>query len=199
MESNNNRHDLKPLIIRNICGAWAFLLTLKVVGVIHMSWPMVLSVIVWGVVATAAVIFMLGRVSKRITEWIRRQKIARTLRKAMEGMTLNSIGPIYGVKRQQGEKNRSFKRRILKAARTVDTVNVQKKPTPATGLRLDTVAQKHGLKRRHGETDEHLQNRLRDVAIKELEKKADNLFRPTDNIKPHSYYANQKGGTGNGV
>lgn len=198
MEGNNNRNDLAWLAFR-ICCLWISLLILKAYGVIRMSWPVVLAGIVWAPAAVVAALLMAGRASKRISEWLRRRKIARTLRKAMEGMTLNSIGPIYGVKRQQGEKNRSFKRRILKAARTVDTVNVQKKPTPATGLRLDTVAQKHGLKRRHGETDEQLQNRLRDVAIKELEKKADNLFKPADNMKPHSYYANQKGGTGNGV
>lgn len=60
-----------------------------------------------------------------------RQKIARTLRSSMEGLTLNSVGPIYGVKRQPGENNRSYKRRILRAARTADTVNVPLNPAAA--------------------------------------------------------------------
>lgn len=169
MKYNNNRHNLELLIMRNLCGVWAFLLTLKVVGVIRMSWPMVLSIIVLGAMATAAAIFLLGRARKNILEWLRRRKIARTLREAMEGMTLNSIGPIYGVKRQQGEKNRSFKSRILKAARTVDTVNVQNTPKPATGHNLDKIASKHGLCRRPHEADAQLQSRIRAAVMKELE------------------------------
>lgn len=69
---------------------------------------------------------------RELREAYRRHKIARTLWEAMEGLTLNSVGPIYGVKRQPGEKNAPYKRRILKAAQTVDTVNIGRAPdTPA--------------------------------------------------------------------
>lgn len=169
MESNNNRHDLAWLAFRICCCSWIPLLILKAYGVIRLSWPVVLAGIVWAPAAVVAALLMAGRASKRISEWIRRRKIARTLREAMEGMTLNSVGPIYGVKRQQGEKNRPFKRRILKAARTVDTVNVQNTPKPATGHNLDKIASKHGLCRGPHETDTQLQSRIRAAVMKELE------------------------------
>lgn len=72
----------------------------------------------------------------KFKEWQRRRKTARTLREAMEGLTLNNIGSIYGVKRQEEEKNREYKRRILKAARTVDTVNMYNMPQAATEKKL---------------------------------------------------------------
>lgn len=86
----------------------------------------------------------------------------------MEGLTLNSIGPIYGVRRQQGEKNQSYKRRILKAARTLDTVNMQAALKPATGQSLDNIARKYSLRRFKGETDKHLQERIRQAALEKL-------------------------------
>lgn len=96
-----------------------------------------------------------------IKDWIRRRKIARTLWEAMEGLTLNNVGPIYGIRRQPGEKNKSYKRRILRAARTLDTVNVQNAPQPATGQKLDAIAEKYGIYRGEKETDEQLQERLK--------------------------------------
>lgn len=55
-----------------------------------------------------------------LKEWMRRRKIVRTLKSAMHGLTLNSIGPLYGCKRKSGEDNRSFEKRILKTAMTSD-------------------------------------------------------------------------------
>ena len=54
----------------------------------------------------------------------------------MHGMTLNSIGPIYGCHRKTGESNWKYERRILKAHMTSDKlwlvkgakVNVEVKP-----------------------------------------------------------------------
>lgn len=84
---------------------------------------------------------------RRIWEVRRRKKIARTVWDAMEGLTLNSVGPIYGVKRQPGENNRSYKRRILRAARTVDTVNV---PLGQAGARIPNTkgVPAHGVQNR---------------------------------------------------
>lgn len=48
-------------------------------------------------------------------EWLLRRKTARNLKEAMHGMTLNSIGALYGCTREKGEGNRSYERRILKA------------------------------------------------------------------------------------
>lgn len=155
---------------------WAALIVGKVTGVILWSWKAVILAALWipflslSLFLTAAGVFILiGRTQKRIREWKRRRKISRTLWEAMDGMTLNSIGPIYGVRRQQGEKNRDYKRRILKAARTVDTVNVQSPPKPATGHNLDKIASKHGLSRRPHETDTQLQSRIRAAVMKALE------------------------------
>ena len=39
-----------------------------------------------------------------------------TLKSAMHGMTLNTIGKLYEVERQKDEDNRSYERRILKVA-----------------------------------------------------------------------------------
>ena len=53
-------------------------------------------------------------------EWRIRRKTARALKRAMHGMTLNSIGPIYGCHRKTGESNWKYERRILKAHMTSD-------------------------------------------------------------------------------
>ena len=54
----------------------------------------------------AEAMILIGKTSKRYQEWKRRRKIARTLWEAMHGLTLNSVGPIYGVKRKAGELNK---------------------------------------------------------------------------------------------
>ena len=152
------------------------LIIFKVSGRLTWSWPGVIlgyvglmCSLMFGYVVLAVGVLSLFRALKRLREWKRRQKVARTLWESMEGLTLNNIGPIYGIRRQPGEKNQSFKRRILKAARTLDTVNVQNAPTPATGQKLDAIAKKHGLRRYPHETDEQLQNRIREAVLKNLE------------------------------
>ena len=52
---------------------------------------------------------------ERIRNWWIRWKSMRYLKEAMYGMALNSIGPLYGVSREEGENNRRYERRILKA------------------------------------------------------------------------------------
>lgn len=157
-------------------GAELILICCKAAGRVTWSWPAVLLSYFWISLAVMAAFVLLAvgahifcRAMRRYREWKRRRKIAWALRESMEGLTLNSIGPIYGVRRQQGEKNREYKRRILKAARTLDTVNVQNVPAPATGQKLDAIATKHGLRRFKGETDEHLQERIRQAVLRKLE------------------------------
>ncbi|WP_455619624.1 tyro protein tyrosine kinase-binding protein [Eisenbergiella sp.] len=168
--TNENNHNYAGMWI--FCallsgGAWIALLIAKACGAIRTNWIVVLLGAVWlpvlvlaFLLGLAGVLALLSKTRLRIREWKRRRKISRTLWEAMEGLTLNSIGPIYGVKRQQGEQNRSYKRRILKAARTVDTVNVQNPPFD-TGERLDRIAKLHGLSRKPHERDAQLQNRIR--------------------------------------
>jgi len=45
-----------------------------------------------------------------------RRHTYNTLKSAMHGMTLNTIGKLYGVQREKGEDNRHYERRILKVA-----------------------------------------------------------------------------------
>ena len=40
----------------------------------------------------------------------------RKFKKAFYGLTLNSVGPLYGVARIKGESHRMYERRILKVA-----------------------------------------------------------------------------------
>ncbi len=174
MKKENNKLYAATILIA--APAWIAILIAKSRGAIGINWPVTILGAVWIPALTLAallgftgVLVLLHAATKQINEWKRRRKVARTLWESMEGLTLNNIGPIYGVRRQQGEKNRSYKRRILKAARTLDTVNVQNAPKPATGQKLDKIAKKHGIRRYPHETDEQLQNRIREVVIKNLE------------------------------
>lgn len=178
MSNKNNRNYAGMWILYTLLsgGLRIGLLIAKACGAIRTSWIVVflgavcLPVLVMAfLLGLAGMMALLSNTRRRIREWKRRRKISRTLWEAMDGMTLNSIGPIYGVKRQQGEKNRDYKHRILKAARTVDTVNVQNVPKAATGHNLDKIASKHGLCRRPHETDAQLQSRIRTAVMKELE------------------------------
>lgn len=156
-------------------GGEAILIYQKAAGRVSWGLPAVLLSYFWISFATMAAFILLAvgahifcRAMKQHRERERRRRIARSLWDSMEGLTLNSIGPIYGVRRQQGEKNRSYKRRILKAARTLDTVNVQAARKPATGQSLDNIARKYSLRRFKGETDKHLQERIRQAALEKL-------------------------------
>lgn len=157
-------------------GAELILICCKAAGRVTWSWPAVLLSCFWISFAVMAAFVLLAvgvhygrKAMRRYREWKRRRKIAWALRESMEGLTLNNIGPIYGVRRQRGEKNRDYKRRILKAARTLDTVNAQNAPAPATGRKLDDIARRHGIQRLKGETDEHLQERIRQAVLTKME------------------------------
>lgn len=178
-------HNAAAWLIFYIVGGfvWIALMAVKACGLAYiMGWlPLALG-IVWipaavilVALAAAEAMILIGRASKRYQEWKRRQKIARTLWEAMHGLTLNSVGPIYGVQRKAGELNKDYERRILKAARTVDKVNLaaplEAPRKPATGLKLDAIAKKQGLTRRPGESDTALQDRIRTAVIEKLERR----------------------------
>ena len=108
---------------------------------------------------------------RRLREAARRIHTALTLKDAMRGMTLNTLGPIYGVERQSGEINRHYEQRILFAAATKDKLHMKRTapiPKPATGDALDKVAKKYGVKRDDGESDKHLQDRVRAAITKNM-------------------------------
>lgn len=178
-------HNAAAWLIFYVVGGlvWIALMALKAFGLAYiMGWLPLAFGVVWIpaalvliTIAVAEALIQIGRASKRYREWKRRRKIARTLWEAMHGLTLNSVGPIYGVQRKAGELNKDYERRILKAARTVDKVNLTaplETPTkPATGLKLDAIAKKHCLTRRPGESDAALQDRIRTAVIEKLERR----------------------------
>lgn len=112
---------------------------------------------------------------RRWRDWRQRRRISRSLWATMHRLTLNGIAPIYGIKPEPGEDLRRLERRILKAARTVDTVNLSTLTPganikPATGTALDAVAaRRHVSPRKPGETDEQLQERIRAKVLADLE------------------------------
>lgn len=178
-------HNAAAWLIFYVVGGfvWIVLVAVKACGLAYiMGWlPLALG-IVWiqaavilVTLAAAEVMILIGKASKRYREWKHRRKIARTLWEAMHGLTLNSVGPIYGVQRKAGEPNKDYERRIMKAARAVDKVNLtaplEAQHKPATGLKLDAIAKKHGLTRRPGESDAALQDRIRTAVIEKLERR----------------------------
>ena len=165
--------------------AWIALLIAKACGLIGMKWPVVILAGVWIptlllaiISVVASVLVILGKAAEKAREWKRRRKVARALWEAMHGLTLNSIGPIYGLRRHPGESNEEYEHRILKEARTVDKVNLvaplQKPYAPATDLKLDRIAAKYGIKRQPGETDEALLKRIREAMIWKPERRTKN-------------------------
>ena len=134
MKRENNKLYALTLLIS--APAWIALLAAKGRGSVGINWPTAILGAVWipaltlaALLALTGVLVLLHEATKRIHEWKRRRKVARTL----------------------------------------DTVNVQNAPTPATGQKLDAIAKKHGLRRYPHETDEQLQNRIREAVLKNLE------------------------------
>lgn len=97
----------------------AVLAILKACGIISMSWPVVIAGLVWVPTAlllitlwVATLLIWIGRTGKKIREYNRRRKISRTLDESMKGLTLNGVGPIYGIRRNKGESNNDYEKRI---------------------------------------------------------------------------------------
>ena len=138
MDDNKNKPMGWPILytLATLAGV-AVLTILKACGIISMSWPVVIAGLVWVPTAlllitlwVATLLIWIGRTGKKIREYNRRRKISRTLDESMKGLTLSNVGPIYGVVKKQDESWKRYRRRILKAARTLDTVNVQNAPKP---------------------------------------------------------------------
>ena len=169
-DNRNNPAGFIFLYVIVALGVFAIVLLLKISGVLAWSWPVVALSFIWApllafslTMLAAVALIGLGRANRRIREWKRRRNFTRVLREAMEGLTLNSVGPIYGIKRMPKEKNRSYKRRILKAARTLDKVNTC--PPQINSQDLDNAARKLGIERQTGETDDDLKARIGREAV----------------------------------
>ena len=154
---------------------WLALIAAKALGFLPgIDWSLAACGLIWIPAAVVLAIFLLAEaieLIRRLREAARRIHTALTLKDAMHGMTLNTLGPIYGVERQSGEINRHYEQRILFAAATKDKLHMKRTapiPKPATGDALDKIAKKYGVKREDGESDKHLQDRVRAAIAKNM-------------------------------
>lgn len=120
MDDNKNKPMGWPLLytLATLAGV-AMLAILKACGIISMSWPVVIAGLVWVPTTlllitlwVATLLIWIGRTGKKIREYNRRRKISRTLDESMKGLTLNGVGPIYGIRRNKGENNTDYEKRI---------------------------------------------------------------------------------------
>ena len=86
-----------------------------------------------GVPGSEGVVYVLrtargGSFEMTFREWRIRRKTMRNLKETMHRMTLNAIGPIYGCCLKEGESNRHFEKRILKAHMTSEKLWILKDP-----------------------------------------------------------------------
>lgn len=122
----------------------AVLAILKACGITSMSWPVMIA--------------GLGRTGKKIREYNRRRKISRTLDESMIGLTLNSVGPIYGIKRNKGESNDDYEKRIR------ETVGLSPRSLPQYEimelLTLANVGPIYGVVKKQDESWKHYRRRI---------------------------------------
>ena len=149
MDDNKNKSMGWPLLytLATLAGV-AMLAILKACDIISMSWPVVIAGLVWVPTAlllitlwVATLLIWIGRTGKKIREYNRRRKISRTLDESMKGLTLNGVGPIYGIRRNKGENNTDYEKRIreklgfsLRRARSQRRISKPGRARIATGL-----------------------------------------------------------------
>ena len=160
------------------CAVWVALAVVKLLGRLPLlSWPVLCSGLILIPTALICSVFLLVGACdliRKLPDINRQHHTYHTLKDAMHGMTLNTIGPIYGVDRRPGEPNRIYELRILKAAATADKIRMKRTtpiPKPATGAALDKIAERHGITRYKNESDKHLQARVREAVARELDEK----------------------------
>ena len=112
--------------------------------------------------------YRLEKLVKKLKKRRHQREIIRTISETMKILAMNGVGGVYGVKREPGESNRHFQKRINRAACELDN-SERRRPAPATGAKLDKIAETHGLTRGSGETDTELQERIRQQVYKKLE------------------------------
>ncbi len=112
--------------------------------------------------------YKLKTLTQKLKKHRHQREMIRTINETMKILTMNGVGDVYGVKREPGESNRHFQKRINRAACELDN-SERHRPAPATGAKLDKIAEAHGLTRGSGETDTELQERIRQQVYKKLE------------------------------
>lgn len=177
MKMKQHRKDEALAMLAVITGlaVWVILVITKMIGGFPtLSWLLVCCGFAWIPAVLTAAAFLIRwtcSLTQKLLSIKTQLSTCRTLKIAMHGMTLNTIGPVYGVERQPGEPNHIYEIRILKAAVSTDKIRMKRTPAPVTGERLDEIAKKNGLARRKNESDAHLQNRVREAVMKRLDSK----------------------------
>lgn len=162
---------------------WIALIASKVVGLLKMGWFFVISAVVWANVPLLMV-WMFGLLivtfAKQLGQALRvqahRRRTWKKLKDAMDGFTLNKIGPIYGVDRVKGETNQSYQRRIKERVYTTDTVIIERQTKAAQNeasaqgkiesienIDIDRIGEQYGVIRFFGESDVHYRRRVIDT------------------------------------
>lgn len=157
---------------------WAIVLPLKLTGAWDLHWFFVLIAPAWmlgalGLLTIAALLFCLGMAAA--LRWASKMGVRlhtwHNLREAVEGFTLNQVGPIYGVERTPHESNRSMRNRLRRAVLSTDTVVINKavngKPDAPVERGnvdwigdIDRIGETYGLKRMLGESDADYRERI---------------------------------------
>lgn len=159
-------------------GVWLAMIAAKALGFLQrMKWITLVFGLCWIPAVIILLLFILAEaadIARQAREAAYRIKAALTLKSAMHGMTLNTLGPVYGVERFPGEPNRHYEQRILIVAsrgKKIRRPEPESGPQPATGRALDKIAKRNGLQRGIGESDRDLQERIREAVMKRLNEK----------------------------
>lgn len=154
---------------------WIALIVAKAAGAVRISWAAALLGCFWisAALAIAGIFVIVGgyrleKLVKKLKKRHHQREMIRTISETMKILAMNGVGGVYGVKREPGESNRHFQKRINRAACELDN-SERRRPAPATGAKLDKIAEAHGLTRGSGETDTELQERIRQQVYKKLE------------------------------
>ena len=177
MKREENNIGVTFWIVLSLISAvlWVALLILKATGAVHISWADTLLMLLC---ISAATMFFgvfaivgaekLEQLIKKARKRRRQRKMIRTISETMRILTMNGMGGVYGVKREPGESNRHYQKRINAAACELDNTE-RRRPAPASGAKLDRIAKVHGITRGDGETDAELQERIRQSIFRKLE------------------------------
>lgn len=166
MDDNKNKSMGWPLLytLATLAGV-AMLAILKACDIISMSWPVVIAGLVWVPTAlllitlwVATLLIWIGRTGKKIREYNRRRKISRTLDESMKGLTLNGVGPIYGIRRNKGENNTNYEKRIRE--KLGFSLRSLPKYETMEQLTLSNVGPIYGVVKKQDESWKHYRRRI---------------------------------------
>lgn len=130
-EKKNLGKEIGFFIIALSLLMWSVLFVLRYAGIIMWNWWIVALGFAWCIVpaylATLIVVMIFDIVSGVFAGLVlrsRNKQKYQIMKKALHGLTLNKIGPMYGVQRTPGETNTAYERRILNVVYHSDTIHI---------------------------------------------------------------------------